>query len=128
MKLWPTLPILLACIAIALLAWLAIYLLRDDGVPRAETDIRDITAQLLIYKVQNGSRPSTGKGLAALVTQPSGEPKPLKWRRLLLEVPVDPWGTPYQLRNPGMKSKSGYDVFSAGKDRKFGTEDDIGNW
>ena len=43
------------------------------------------------------------------------------------KVPLDPWGVPYQLRNPGSKSKDGYDVFSAGKDRQMGTDDDIGN-
>jgi general secretion pathway protein G len=43
-------------------------------------------------------------------------------------VPKDPWGTEYQYRNPATKSKQGFDVFSAGRDYKAGTDDDIGNW
>src|SRR4029077_14814485 len=123
----------LVVMIIALLAGSAIYLMRGNvdqaKYVRSETDIQNIMTQLQLYEVQNGTMPSTEQGLMALVVRPSGEPQPRKWRQLLPEVPLDPWGTPYQLRNPGtMSRKDGYDVFSAGKDKKIGTEDDIGNW
>jgi general secretion pathway protein G len=126
------LEIMLVVMIIALLAGSAIYLMRGNvdqaKEVRADTDIQNIMTQLQLYEVQNGTMPSTEQGLGALVVRPSGEPQPRKWRQLMPEVPVDPWGTPYQLRNPGTASKSGYDVFSAGKDRKIGTADDVGNW
>ena len=40
----------------------------------------------------------------------------------------DPWGEPYQYRNPGLKNSDFYDVYSKGPDKTEGTEDDIGNW
>ena len=126
------LEIMLVVMIIALLAGSAIYLMRGNveqaKFTRAETDIQNIMTQLQLYEVQNGTMPSTQQGLAALVARPAGEPQPRKWRQLMPEVPLDPWGMEYQLRNPGMQSKAGYDVFSAGKDRQVGTSDDIGNW
>lgn len=126
------LEIMLVVMIIALLAGSAIYLMRGNvdqaKEVRADTDIQNIMTQLQLYEVQNGMMPSSEQGLGALVVRPSGEPQPRKWRQLMPEVPIDPWGMVYQLRNPGTSSKSGYDVFSAGKDRKVGTADDIGNW
>jgi general secretion pathway protein G len=40
----------------------------------------------------------------------------------------DPWGEPYQYRNPGLKNPDSFDLFSKGQDKTEGTEDDIGNW
>jgi general secretion pathway protein G len=34
----------------------------------------------------------------------------------------------YQYNAPGKRNPDGYDLFSAGKDRVPGTEDDLGNW
>jgi general secretion pathway protein G len=64
-----------------------------------------------------------------LTKAPAG--KESKWKGPYLEeVPLDPWGNPYQYRFPGSKNINGargYDVWSWGTD---GTEsaDDIGNW
>lgn len=81
------------------------------------------------YKLDVGSYPSAEEGLAALTKSPAG--KESKWKGPYLEeVPLDPWGNPYQYRFPGSKNINGargYDVWSWGTD---GTEsaDDIGNW
>ena len=126
------LEIMLVVMIIALLAGSAIYLMRGNvdqaKYVRVESDVQAIQTQLQFYETQNGSMPSTEQGLRALVEKPGGDPQPRKWRQLMPEIPLDPWGTEYQLRNPGTKSKSGYDVFSCGKDKKPNTEDDIGNW
>jgi general secretion pathway protein G len=127
------LEIMLVVMIIALLAGSAIYLMRGNvdqaRYTRCETDIENIKTQLQFYEVQNGSMPSTEQGLAALVVRPSGEPQPRKWRQLITEIPLDPWGVPYQLRNPGQRSqKEGYEIFSCGKDKTPGTADDIGNF
>ena len=37
----------------------------------------------------------------------------------------DPWGHPYQYRNPGKRHPEGFDVYSLGPDGKDGTADDI---
>jgi general secretion pathway protein G len=45
------------------------------------------------------------------------------------EVPVDPWGQPYQYAQPGEHGE--FDILSLGKDGKPGGEGeaaDIGNW
>ena len=126
------LEIMLVVMIIALLAGSAIYLMRGNvdqaKYVRVESDVQAIQTQLQFYETQNGSMPSTEQGLRALVEKPGGDPQPRKWRQLMPEIPLDPWGTEYQLRNPGTKSKAGYDVFSCGKDKKPNTEDDIGNW
>jgi general secretion pathway protein G len=126
------LEIMLVVMIIALLAGSAIYLMRGNvdqaKYTRVDADIQNILTQLQLYETQNGSMPSTEQGLRALVERPAGEPQPRKWRQLMPEVPLDPWGTEYQLRNPGSKSKSGVDLFSCGKDKKPGTDDDLGNW
>lgn len=127
------LEIMLVVMIIALLAGSAIYLMRGNvdeaRRTRCEADIEGIKTQLQLYEVHNGNVPTTEQGLKALTQRPTGDPQPRKWRQLMPEVPLDPWGTEYQLRNPASKStKDSYDLFSAGKDRKPNTDDDIGNW
>jgi general secretion pathway protein G len=61
-----------------------------------------------------------------LVTAPSGLQS---WRGPYLQrgVPKDPWGNPYEYRQPGQHNPSGFDLFSLGPDGREGN-DDIGNW
>jgi general secretion pathway protein G len=126
------LEIMLVVMIIALLAGSAIYLMRGNvdqaKFTRADADIQNLLTQLQMYEVQNGTYPSSQQGIQALVERPTGEPQPRRWRRLLDNVPLDPWGTPYLIRNPATKSKAGIDLFSAGPDHQPNTADDIGNW
>jgi general secretion pathway protein G len=88
-----------------------------------------IDTYLMRYRLHMGDYPSTAEGLEALVTAPAG--KADKWQGPYIKdgkVPVDPWNEPYGYRYPGTKNKSGYDVFSKGKDKTADTPDDIGNW
>ena len=88
---------------------------------RAQLDAFDKALQA--YRVDTGRFPSTSQGLRALVTQPGDEPR---WRGPYMqsEIPVDPWGTAYQYRNPGSSGKD-YDLLSYGHDRAAGgTGDD----
>ena len=100
----------------------------DDG--RAHSDIKTIDASLIRYKINAGWYPSTQQGLEALVKRPSGNPAPKKWQQLLKneENLTDPWGRPYQYRQPGKFNTDSYDIFSTGPDGQEGTEDDITNW
>ncbi len=50
----------------------------------------------------------------------------LKAGGVLKKVKKDPWGTEYQLKCPG--EHSDIDISSAGKDKEFGTGDDVNSW
>jgi general secretion pathway protein G len=126
------LEIMLVVMIIAMLAGSAIYLMKDNLVithdVRAANDIQAISTQLMIYENLNGSLPSTAQGLIALVERPTTEPLPRKWKRLMKDLPVDPWGNVYVLEVPPRRSKDKCDLFSKGPDRQPNTEDDLGNW
>jgi general secretion pathway protein G len=87
-------------------------------------DIQAIGTQLKLYESMNGFLPTTEQGLQALVTQPSTEPRPQRWYQLFKEVPKDPFGNNYIYLSPGRKNPNGYDLYSAGQDRKADTADD----
>lgn len=103
----------------------------EARVVAAKQDIAAIVQSLKIYRLDNGTYPSTEQGLAALVTKPAGAPIPPNWKAggYLDKVPKDPWGTTYQYLYPGVKGEM--DVFSYGADRQPGGEGadaDIGSW
>lgn len=87
-------------------------------------DIQAISTQLKLYESMNGYLPTTEQGLGALVTQPSSEPRPQRWYQLFKEIPKDPWGNNYIYLSPGRRNPTGYDLYSAGPDRKADTGDD----
>ena len=80
------------------------------------------------YRLDVGHYPSTEQGLQALMTAPAGVSQ---WSGPYLKkaVPADPWGKPYQYRQPGEHGE--YDILSFGADGQPGGEGpaaDIGNW
>ena len=103
-------------------------------VTAARVDLQAIGTALEMYRLDNLHYPSTQQGLEALSKRPSGVPTPRSWnpQGYLKSVPVDPWGTPYQYLNPGVKSvDGGYDLYSLGSDGVAGGEGhaaEIGNW
>lgn len=116
---------------IAVLVGSAIYLLVGNldvaKEARVDADVQSISTQLRVYEMQNLRPPTTAQGLEALVKPPSGDPAPRRWRQLLSQVPLDPWGEPYVYYSPGKKNPKGFDLFSKGPDRTEGGGDDIGN-
>ena len=126
------LEIMLVVMIIAVLAGSAIFFMGDNlGVAqkvRVEADFRTIKTQLTTYQGLNGFLPTTEQGLKALMTKPESSPKPRSWQKLMEQVPLDPYGYEYQYVSPGVHNPDSYDIFSAGRDRKPGTPDDIGNW
>jgi general secretion pathway protein G len=103
-------------------------------VTAAKTDIQAIGTSLEMYRLDNAHYPSTLQGLEALSKRPAGTPAARNWnpQGYLKSVPVDPWGTPYQYLNPGVRSgNASYDLYSFGADGVSGGEGlaaDIGNW
>src|SRR3954466_16278834 len=104
---------------------------RPDDAKRvaARADVNSLVQTLKIYRLDNGTYPSTDQGLQALVQRPTTNPVPPNWKPYLDRLPKDPWGSDYQCLAPGTHGES--DVFSLGADRARGGEAnnaDIGNW
>jgi general secretion pathway protein G len=117
---------------IAMLMGLVIYKLSGvSGTAQKETakaNILTFREALAAYQLDCGSLPTTQQGLSALWSKPTVEPIPAQWHAQLDEEILDPWGRPYQYRNPGKHNPDKYDIFSMGPDGQPDTQDDIGNW
>lgn len=105
---------------------------RDRAAARkAKIDIGAIETALDQYRLDMFAYPTTEQGLQALVAIPSGESRTDQYRPggYLRTIPVDPWGRPYQYRQPGEHGP--IDVYSLGADGEPGGEGvnaDIVNW
>jgi len=100
---------------------------------KARVQIESIETALKLYKLDNGSYPSTEQGLEALVEAPSVGQLPSAWRDGgYLEkgrVPKDPWDNEFIYLSPGVNSD--FDLISYGADGEPGGEDtgkDVNNW
>ena len=86
----------------------------------ATIQIRDFEQALELYKLDVGRFPRSGEGLEALVRQPSGAKG---WNGPYLkkdELPMDPWGNPYEYRVSGSK----VEIISYGADGRAGGSDE----
>lgn len=84
----------------------------------AAVQISNFEQTLEMYKLDVGRFPNSEVGLDALVNQPSGANG---WNGpYLKEVPLDPWGAPYQYRFPGENGE--FDIISLGADGAPGGE------
>jgi general secretion pathway protein G len=100
---------------------------------KAKLDIVSLESALKLYRLDNGSYPSTEQGLMALISAPETEPVPAKWHKGgYLEksrLPKDPWGYEYLYLSPGVQAE--FDIISYGADGVPGGEDknmDINSW
>lgn len=95
---------------------------RSDDARRtkAAADLRAIEQALHLYKLDNGSYPTTDQGIKALVNKPESGVIPAHWNPdgYLEKVPVDPWGHPYLYLSNGEK----YSLKSLGADGEEGGE------
>jgi general secretion pathway protein G len=108
---------------------------RPDEARRAKArmQIESLETALKLYKLDNGSYPTTEQGLQALVEQPSIAPAAKNWRQGgYLEknkVPKDPWGNDFVYISPGTHGE--FDFSSLGADGEPGGEGknkDINSW
>ena len=95
-------------------------------VARAQID--SLEKALDSYRLDMGAYPNTEQGLAALVQRPANE---ARWSGPYLKkgLPNDPWGRPYQYRQPG--EHGDFDLLSYGKDGQAGgtgEAQDLVNW
>jgi len=94
---------------------------------KAKADIRAISGQMSMYKLDNFAFPNSSEGIQALVTNPGKS----TWRGYLSKLPKDPWNNDYQYAQPGTHNTTSYDIWSLGSDGApggEGTAADIGNW
>ncbi|MDP5241121.1 type II secretion system major pseudopilin GspG [Uliginosibacterium sp. 31-16] len=97
-------------------------------VKTTQAQIDGLEKALDAYRLDVGSYPSSEAGLVALTQRPAGE---TRWNGPYLKkaVPNDPWGHPYQYKQPGEHGE--FDLFSFGKDGQpggTGEAEDLGNW
>lgn len=96
-------------------------------VTAAETQISNFETALDSFEVDVGYYPEGNEGLEDLFTEPRDSEG---WRGPYLKqtIPLDPWGEEYLYESPGENNEDGYDLSSAGPDKRHGTDDDITNW
>lgn len=92
----------------------------------AKADFASITTALKLYKLDNGTYPSSSDGgLNALMTKPSSAKN---WKGPYLEdEPNDPWGRPYIYKKGGSHNPASFDLSSKGPD-EANSDDDVNNW
>lgn len=105
----------------------------DAKVVKAKIDIAAIETSLKLYKLDNGTYPSTEQGLMALIEKPTTEPIPSNWKEKgyldKKTLPKDPWAREYLYLSPGVNDD--YDILSYGADGVPGGEGkdaDIKSW
>ncbi|GAB2619589.1 type II secretion system major pseudopilin GspG [Novilysobacter erysipheiresistens] len=100
-------------------------------VEKARADVSVLEQAVETYRLENLVYPRTEHGLDALLHAPAGLARPERYRRggYIRRLPTDPWGNPYQYRQPGEHGP--FDIYSFGADGAAGGEADgadIGNW
>jgi general secretion pathway protein G len=123
------LPVLLAGV-LGLLMWhlaAPMYYVGHGHSNRINQDFSTLQPALNLFRMNAGRFPTKKEGLAALVERPS-TPSIGSWEQTLKREQLDPWQNPYRYEYPPRRQKEDPDIFSAGPDIIFDTEDDIGNW
>jgi general secretion pathway protein G len=105
----------------------------DAKIQTTRTQIGNLETALKLYKLDNGTYPTTEQGLNALGTKPTVGviPKNYKEGGYLekKQIPKDGWGNDYLYISPG--EHGDYDLFSYGADGAKGGDgknSDITNW
>ena len=86
-------------------------------VRSTQAQVAALRSALDTYRLDVGAYPSSQQGLAALTSRPEGL---ARWNGPYLQraVPADPWGRPYQYKQPGEHGE--FDLLSLGKDGQLG--------
>lgn len=115
----------LAVMVAASWLWLARPLVIQCG-PYPQLDMMALNMALSLYRHHTGSFPTTAEGLGILATRPAGAPP--GWCKVLDEVPLDPWGSPYVYVFPSPGNPERFDLLSLGPDRVPSADDVRYRW
>jgi type II secretion system protein G len=94
--------------------------------PYPQLDMGALGAMLAIYRCDTGRFPPSAESLDALVNPPVGAPT--SWRKLLDEVPRDPWGSAFVYHFPAAENSERFELFSLGPDRVPSADDVRYRW
>ena len=105
----------------------------DAKIADAKIQIKNLETALKLFKIDNGSYPTTEQGLESLIEKPVTGQIPGKYREggylEQKKIPLDPWGNQYIYVSPGIHGD--FDILSYGNDGKEGGEGkdaDIKSW
>ncbi|MFI5316941.1 MAG: type II secretion system major pseudopilin GspG [Myxococcota bacterium] len=100
----------------------------------ARLQVTKLSQQLELYKLDNGTYPSTDQGLEALVREPTGEPRARRYPAggyVTSKDLEDPWHNAFHYERPGKNNTQSFDIYTYGGDNQAGGDGenaDIGNW
>jgi general secretion pathway protein G len=100
----------------------------------ARLQVSKLSQQLELYKLDNGTYPTTEQGLEALVREPTSEPRPRRYPEggyVTSKDLIDPWQNPFKYERPGKNNARSFDLYTLGADNQPGGEGEnaeIGNW
>ena len=100
----------------------------------ARLQVSKLSQQLELYKLDNGTYPTSEQGLDALVHEPTTEPRPRRYPEggyVASKDLLDPWQMPFKYERPGKNNARSFDLYSFGADGQPGGEGEnaeIGNW
>lgn len=86
----------------------------------ADQSVARVAGILDMYRLDVGNYPTTDQGLQALTARPGGV---AGWNGPYMKDQdgiLDPWGRPYQYRNPSQRPDHSFDIISLGADGKPG--------
>jgi len=84
------------------------------------TKMQSLSSSLKMFQLDNGMYPETEEGFHALVSNPDTDKYPdYSSSAYIQKVPTDSWGTEMVY----LKTSNGFDIISAGADKKEGGED-----
>ena len=91
---------------------------------KVEADFGTLGSALSLYRLDNGSLPSTEQGLGALREPARIPPQPRRFKPggYISEVPLDPWGHAYRYLLPARNADREYDLYTLGADGEPGGE------
>jgi general secretion pathway protein G len=91
---------------------------------KVEADFGTLGSALSLYRLDNGTLPTTAQGLGALHTRARLPPQPRRFKAggYISEVPEDPWGNAYQYLFPARSDDREYDLYTFGADGEPGGE------
>ncbi|MBM4334943.1 MAG: type II secretion system protein GspG [Deltaproteobacteria bacterium] len=100
----------------------------------ARLQVSKLSQQLELYKLDNGTYPTSEQGLDALVHEPTTEPRPRRYPDggyVSSKDLLDPWQVPFKYERPGKNNARSFDLYSFGADGQPGGDGEnaeIGNW
>lgn len=95
----------------------------SSKVQTAQTQVKMLKGALETFRLDIGRFPTEAEGLSLLNTPPADEKLKSRWRGPYLDedLPLDPWGNPYQYSMPGTNNQP-FALYSLGADGKRGGE------